>query len=601
MKHFSPLLRIVIGITMLSALIVSLPSPVAAESGTFPSSPFNGMQITYSFSGATATSTQESSGFTVSRTIIGNLGTGQLQISGTATQGCGYGADLAVRVWVDGDAKDFNATLTTPRSGTAQQQFSLAVPIPADATGGGFSIEMTGKYNVGSRGLIVNGQFGGASAPPPEVNPPAEPAAPETIEVPPDALCKIELIEGSGPVYVGTGDPTGPTPWDRNWGRVQPGQKIWLRPGDTIRTGPGVEVRLMWDRGAVVRVKEQTLFSPQPITTAVTDQSVMYSRLWQGIASFYMEQLKESNKGFEVETERANTSIKGTIFDLEETADATTLTVTEGSVEFRHKLTGEVIIVTAGQRAIATDDGFIVEDQPLSPGAESPAAGGPSVAGGTPANWSDGLADASGAMSPISRYGAQYPGSRDVNFTPDGLAAFAQDTSYIGYAGSRLNPAQGTILVDYYPHYDLVNAYSQNRPAWKKYGQYEPPHQGFIFDTVGWGSAHKGAFELSVLPPTGMLMAQVWDGSTWHNVTWTLPPDFSWDAGRSYEVGITYGPKGLGIVFDGQVQAWLPYTGGIAADQPWFVGQAPWSEPYGPHSLIGIFGNLRVYHQQLGD
>ncbi len=598
-KKVQPAATLVCILGLLVALLGAW-APVQADSGTFPSSPFNGMQVAYSFSGAAVASTQEAFGFTVSRAIAGNLGTGQLQVSGTASMGSGYGADLAVRVWAGEEARDFKASLTTPRTGAARQNFSLTVPIPADATGGGFSIEMTGRYNVGTRGLIISGDFGGAPPPSGEITEPAEAPYVPAVGVPPGSFCQIELVEGDGPVYVGTGDPTGPTPWDRNWGRVQPGAKVWLRPGETIRTGPGVEVRLRWDRGAVMRVKEQTLFSPQPLDTARTDQSVMYTRLFQGIISFYSDKAREDSKKFEVEVERANTSIKGTIFDLEETGAATILTVSEGSVEFRHKITGETITVGAGQMATATDDGFIWDGQAPPPVAAPSSAGRPTVAGSTPPNWSDRLSSSARALSSVTKGGTRYPGSKDVNFGGDGLAGFPGDTSYIGFEGGRLNAQQGTILVDYYPYYDLVNAYAEARPAWKRYGQYAPPQQGFIFDTVGWGGAHKGAFELSVLPAAGKLLAQIWDGSNWHNVLWDLPPDFSWEAGRGYEVGITYGPKGLGLVFDGQVRASLPYTGGVATDQPWFVGQAPWNEPYGPHSLLGTYDNLRVYNQQLG-
>ena len=81
-------------------LIISLlvPDFASAAGLVFPASPFNGMQITYNISGATITDTKDSEGFTTSRTLQGNLGTGQLTISGSAKMGNGYDADVTATV-----------------------------------------------------------------------------------------------------------------------------------------------------------------------------------------------------------------------------------------------------------------------------------------------------------------------------------------------------------------------------------------------------------------------------------------------------------------------------------------------------------------------
>ncbi|MCL6639000.1 MAG: copper amine oxidase N-terminal domain-containing protein [Firmicutes bacterium] len=128
-------------------------------SGVFPAEPFNGMQITYSVSGASITASSDSPGFTTARTLSGNLGSGQLLVSGSAKMGNGYGADLRVTVSVDGDGKDFSAYIKSGYPGFNVQPFSVAVPIPAGAKAGSFSISMTGHYNAGERGLVVSGSF----------------------------------------------------------------------------------------------------------------------------------------------------------------------------------------------------------------------------------------------------------------------------------------------------------------------------------------------------------------------------------------------------------------------------------------------------------
>ena len=145
------------------------PSGGGSASGTFPASAFNGMQITYSVSGASITSSQDSEGFTVSRTMKGTLGSGQLTVSGSGRMGSGYYADLVVRVSAGGETKDFKANIKTGWPSFNEQPFSVSVPIPNNSPGGSFSIEMTGSYNAGTRGLIVSGTFagsGGSSAGP---------------------------------------------------------------------------------------------------------------------------------------------------------------------------------------------------------------------------------------------------------------------------------------------------------------------------------------------------------------------------------------------------------------------------------------------------
>jgi hypothetical protein len=555
MKRFSLSINVAVVFTMVAALVLSTPVPGYADGGTFPASPFNGMQIAYSVSGATLTTTNDTGGFTNSRTITGQLGSGTLSVSGSAKMGNGYHADLVVRVWAGDQSKESpKYTIKSGFPGFNSQPFDVAVPIPAGATSGGFSINMTGFYNAGTRGLVVKGDFGGAPAAPQPPSPPP-PATVEPVDlpipegVPPQGF--IEGIEGSGPIYVSPYNESDLQPAERTWIAVGPGQKLPLHTGAMVRTGGGAEVRLRWSTGAVSRIKESSLFEIGARQYDTPTVSEVMGRLWKGMSNFYFPPGAAGAKKFEVSAERANTSIKGTNFDLEETGEMTTLTVIEGTVEFSHNITGEVVEVTAGQTVSALDDGFVWGGDTPPSGAVTPAAGRPGLAGDARPTFADKLSSPASALASITRRGATYPGTRDVNFGGDGLAGFAKDTSYIGYAGSRLNPTQGTILVDYYPYYDLAGAYSEARPLWKAFGQYPPPQQGIILDTVGWTTAHKGAFGLSLYPVAGKLMAQVWDGSAWHNVTWELPAGFAWETGRGYEVGITYGPKGLGLIFDG--------------------------------------------------
>jgi hypothetical protein len=112
------------------------------------------MQITYRIEGCEIPEVKDETGFTTSRRYTGQVGRGPLRVSGTASMTSGYGADLTVRVQAEKESKDFKANI---KKGT--QSFDVAVPVPADATGGSFSIAMTGHYNAGTRGLQVTGSL----------------------------------------------------------------------------------------------------------------------------------------------------------------------------------------------------------------------------------------------------------------------------------------------------------------------------------------------------------------------------------------------------------------------------------------------------------
>ncbi|NTV95964.1 MAG: hypothetical protein HGA75_11205, partial [Thiobacillus sp.] len=128
-----------------------------SASGQFPDEPFNGMQISYSFSGCSLPEMTDKPGFTTSRAYKGRLGSGSMTVSGTARMGAGYGATLSVSVSAGGEHKEYTTYIKSGFPGFNTASFNLTVPIPATATGGGFGIRMDGEYNAGGRGLVVSG------------------------------------------------------------------------------------------------------------------------------------------------------------------------------------------------------------------------------------------------------------------------------------------------------------------------------------------------------------------------------------------------------------------------------------------------------------
>jgi hypothetical protein len=358
---FNHIIAIFVALILLSPAGLLMPSSVMAEGGTFPASPFNGMSITYSISGATITESKDSEGFTVSRALKGTLGSGQLTLSGTVSQASGYGADASARVWVGNDSKEFTATLVTPKSGADSKSFNLAVNIPKGATSGGFSIDMSGDYNAGSRGLIVSGSFGGSAPSTPSVSTPtvvpgSQAPGPRVDKLPDPEGEPVGFVkEVNGTVYVSAG-PSELPPSQQKWTVAKVGQK--LGDGWSIRTAPGSDAGLLWGTGAFVRTKPSSWFEFKPLTTAQTPQSVAYGRLFEGISNFYIQKNQDAAKKFEVETERAIVGIKGTNFVLEESGSQTLLKVIEGTVDLTSKKSGQTTSVTTGQQIAVTDSGL---------------------------------------------------------------------------------------------------------------------------------------------------------------------------------------------------------------------------------------------------
>lgn len=161
--------------------------------------------------------------------------------------------------------------------------------------------------------------------------------------------------EFNGTVYVSAG-PLELPPSQQKWIKVT--GKTMLYEGWTVRTAPGSEAMVLYARGILVRTRENSWFDMHTPVMAQTGVIEMHSRLFKGIYNFYMEKRKQEQKKFEVEVDRANTSIQGTNFVLEETDTQTLIKVIEGTVKFTSKVNGQTANVTAGQMITATDSGL---------------------------------------------------------------------------------------------------------------------------------------------------------------------------------------------------------------------------------------------------
>lgn len=160
---------------------------------TFPGEPYYGMQISYSVSGANVSrqsdAQQSEAGVVLNeRVLSGDLGSGQLLVSGTASvQGRarkaikdedlwlrfpGIGGDISASLNVqvvaydkagNYDVKRYDKTISVPESGVIKESFNVAVPIPPGARSGDFTIYLTSYHDDGERGVKVSGTFTGGA------------------------------------------------------------------------------------------------------------------------------------------------------------------------------------------------------------------------------------------------------------------------------------------------------------------------------------------------------------------------------------------------------------------------------------------------------
>ncbi len=134
--------------------------------------------------------------------------------------------------------------------------------------------------------------------------------------------------------------------------------KASLFEGDFVKTGAGAEVVIRFSTGAVTRVLPDSEFQIKERKVASTGQTVVYTRLVKGVAAFYVPKDIEAAKKFEVETERAVASIKGTAFKLADDGTTTTLSVGEGVVGFTAKSDGKSVDVKELYKVICDAKGL---------------------------------------------------------------------------------------------------------------------------------------------------------------------------------------------------------------------------------------------------
>lgn len=180
----------------------------------------------------------------------------------------------------------------------------------------------------------------------------------------------------------------------------------------------------------------------------------------------------------------------------------------------------------------------------------------------------------------------------------DGLV-IDEVTDYKAYDPTMLVAEQGTFEMQFTPAEDILETFTpEARPEWVNFGEYGPPGNGGLLDTIGWRAAPQGSYGIwaGFTEETATVSWGIWDGTAWHYVHWTESP---WSP-RAYRITASYGPAGVKLYVDGELAAEdTTYVDGIDTGQPVVLGQAPWYWPYGPHSLLGVIRDFKYSATQL--
>lgn len=155
---------------------------------------------------------------------------------------------------------------------------------------------------------------------------------------------KVEIRRSSEPGWTGFGEEDG-----------------LLRPGDSIRTGPGgsVELRLMAD-GSRIDLGPGTTLNYRDENTAVLDLGKILSKI--------SRQIEKRLRRFEVKTPTAVCAIRGTEFAVFTAPDgATTLSVLDGEVEFSGPDGKDPVTVSANQESVIFSEGVPSPPREIDP------------------------------------------------------------------------------------------------------------------------------------------------------------------------------------------------------------------------------------------
>jgi len=207
--------------------------------------------------------------------------------------------------------------------------------------------------------------------------------------------------------------------------------------------------------------------------------------------------------------------------------------------------------------------------------------------------------------------------SNDISFVENGKIGKAVHlnslSSYVGYQGKYINPDEGTIRFYFKPDLNFYKFYNLRQSAWKDYGTYKTPFGGFLVDTVAYLPAFTGSFSAflgfssDISNKNTNLSFGTWNGSSWSYTKYSNKDDLIFSSGTWYDFAFTWSKREgkIKIFIDEIEKASTNFNTSLSDKEPFFIGENPFEYsgtsywPYGPHSLIGIYDELRVYDEAL--
>jgi hypothetical protein len=156
--------------------LVYLSSAFAGTSGVFTTEPFNGLQIVYSIEGAELGAPvdggpfccwdREYTGTFTAGSTLSASGTGNFYRDSSFVASDCYHGDLYVEVHAGNESKEYHYRQPNGATGGVSQPYNVQIQIPAGATTGGFSIEMTYvNCYYGDRAVRIYGTLSAAIGP----------------------------------------------------------------------------------------------------------------------------------------------------------------------------------------------------------------------------------------------------------------------------------------------------------------------------------------------------------------------------------------------------------------------------------------------------
>jgi hypothetical protein len=132
-----------------------------------------------------------------------------------------------------------------------------------------------------------------------------------------------------------------------------------------------------------------------------------------------------------------------------------------------------------------------------------------------------------------------------------------------------------------------------------------------MFDSPGHLSAFKGSFAVNLIfsgdknNKNILISFGSFSGTNWSYAIYETNNNFILSSDKFYDFAFVWSKREgkLKNYIDGSLKATADYNTPINNSELFFIGHVPFSNywPYGPHSLIGTYDELRIYNYALND